>query len=436
MSAISCLDTRYLKDIKPLLHICDEFAYYRNRIIVEIKYFTKLTNISIKYNPMIDFRQEDFNKIMEKEQILRHDVKAIEYFIKELPEIQQSGKSHLIHLGLTSQDVCSIGFMICFRDTMTIITRQLLEFNTVFHNQLIIPEACDIYMMGITHGQPATPTNFRKEMLIYYSRLHNIYMEIENVFRNELTIKFGGATGEFNAMKFTLPEIDWNQWCNEFIAEFNTSACVFQRSRYTNQCDNYDSISKVLYQIKRMLHILEHLRGNIWLYIHREYLVQLAISTEIGSSTMPNKVNPIDIENAKTAIEMAKRMIDGICDILSETSYQRDVSDSSALRNISSVAGYVMIALKKLSTGVSRLSPNVEKIQQELEHHPEVILEGIQTYLKFHCNMSDAYEQMKTVSRGRKGITMQDIYNVIDKLDILEEHKIKLQQLTPNNYIG
>jgi adenylosuccinate lyase len=261
-------------------------------------------------------------------------------------------------------------------------------------------------------------------------------MEIENVFRNELTIKFGGATGEFNAMKFTLPEIDWNQWCNEFIAEFNTSACVFQRSRYTNQCDNYDSISKVLYQIKRMLHILEHLRGNIWLYIHREYLVQLAISTEIGSSTMPNKVNPIDIENAKTAIEMAKRMIDGICDILSETSHQRDVSDSSALRNISSVAGYVMIALKKLSSGISRLSPNVEKIKQELKEHPEVILEGIQTYLKFHCNMADAYEKMKSISRGKEHITLEDIHKVIDELSIDEEHKNKLKSLRPENYNG
>jgi adenylosuccinate lyase len=185
-----------------------------------------------------------------------------------------------------------------------------------------------------------------------------------------------------------------------------------------------------------MLHILEHLRGNLWLYINREYLVQLAISTEIGSSTMPNKVNPIDIENAKTAIEMAKRMIDGICDILSETSYQRDVSDSSALRNFSSVAGYVMIVLRKLSAGVSRLSPNVEKIYQELEQHPEVILEGIQTYLKLHCNMPDAYEKMKIISRGRKGITLQDIHTVINNLDILEEHKIKLKQLTPNNYIG
>jgi adenylosuccinate lyase len=436
MTAISCLDTRYLEDVKPLQHICDEFAYYRNRILVELKYFTKLTNISLKYNPIVDFTQEDFNKIMEKECVLRHDVKAIEYFIKDLPEIQLTGKSHLIHLGLTSQDICSIGFMLCFRDTIIIITRQLLEFNNVFYNQLIIPETCNIYMMGITHGQPATPTNFRKEMLIYYSRLHNIYMEIETVFRNELTVKFSGATGQFNAMKFTIPEMDWSDWGNDFIKEFNTPGCFFQRTQYTNQCDNYDSVCKVLYQIKRMLHILEHLRGNLWLYIHREYLVQLAISTEIGSSTMPNKVNPIDIENAKTAIEMAKRMIDGICDILSETSYQRDVSDSSALRNFSSVAGYVMIVLRKLSAGVSRLSPNVEKIYQELEQHPEVILEGIQTYLKLHCNMPDAYEKMKIISRGRKGITLQDIHTVINNLDILEEHKIKLKQLTPNNYIG
>lgn len=440
LSAISCLDTRYLEDVKPLLNVCDEFAYYRNRILVELKYFTKLTSIPIKYNPMIDFTQEDFNKIMEKERVLRHDVKAIEYFIKELPEIQQSGKSHLIHVGLTSQDVCSIGFMICFRDSVNIILSQLMHFLQVFQQQLIEPDSCNVYMMGITHGQPATPTNFRKEMLIYYSRMFNIYMEMETVFRNELTVKFGGATGEFNAMKFTMPEINWPQWCNEFIKEFNNTTspqkCIFQRSQYTNQCDNYDSVCKVLYQIKRMLHILEHCRGNIWLYIHREYLVQHAISTEIGSSTMPNKVNPIDIENAKTAIEMAKRMIDGICDILSETSYQRDVSDSSALRNFSSVAGYVLIALKKLSTGVARLSPNVENIRYELEQHPEVILEGIQTYLKYHCNMPDAYEKMKTVSRGRKGITLQDIHNVIDNLDIPEEHKTQLKSLRPENYSG
>jgi len=444
--AISCLDTRYLEDVKPLFHICDEFAYYRNRILVELKYFTKLTSIPITYNPMINFTQEDFNKIMEKERILRHDVKAIEYFIKELPEIQQSGKSHLIHVGLTSQDVCSLGFMICFRDTINIILSQVMHFMQLFQQQLIDPDSCNIYMMGITHGQPATPTNFRKEMLIYYSRIQNIYMEIQNTLKNQLTVKFGGATGEFNAMKFTMPEIDWAQWCNEFITEFNNTTnnttttqkqkYIFQRSQYTNQCDNYDSVCKVLYQLKMLLHMLEHFRGNIWLYIHREYLVQLAVSSEIGSSTMPHKVNPIDIENAKTAIEMGKRMIDGICDILSETSYQRDVSDSSALRNFSSVAGYIMIVLKKLSTGVSRLSPNLAKIQEELFQHPEVILEGIQTYLKVNCHMPDAYEKMKMVSRGQKGITLQDIHNVIDELSISEEHNTKLKSLRPENYIG
>jgi len=445
MSAISCLDTRYLEDVKPLLKICDEFAYYRNRIIVELKYFTKLTGISLKYNPYCDFTQEDFDRIMEKEVILRHDVKAIEYFIKELLEIQQTGKSHLIHIGLTSQDVCSMGFVLCFHDSMQIIKSKLTQFIELFNNQLISPDNCNMYMLGLTHGQPATPTNFRKEMLIYYSRLQNIYTEIANTLDNDLTVKFSGATGEFNAMQFILPDIDWSQWCDEFIADFNnnttgttgtTTGTIYNRTQYVNQCDNYDAITKVLYQIKRMLHILEHLRGNIWLYIHREYLVQKAISTEIGSSTMPNKVNPIDIENAKTAIEMAKRMIDGVSDILSETSYQRDVSDSSALRNISSVFGYVLIALKKMSNGISRLSPDVMKIREELEGHPEVILEGIQTYLKYHCNMGDAYERMKGISRGKTGITLDNIHEVIDGFDILEEHKNKLKSLTPQNYIG
>lgn len=441
-SAISCLDTRYFNDVKSLVSICDEFAYYRNRILVELKYFTKLTGIKISYNPLTDFTQNDFQKIMEKERILRHDVKAIEYFIKEIPEIQSTGKAHLIHLGLTSQDICSMGFMLCFSDTIKLIINQINNFNQIFGNQLITSENCDIYMMGITHGQPATPTLFSKEMLIYNTRIYNIVADINKTLKNGLTVKFGGATGEFNAMIFILPHVDWYKWCDEFITEFNSNSnsnseksVVFKRTPITNQCDNYDAITKILYQLKTFLHILEHLRGNIWLYIHRGYLTQTTITSEIGSSTMPNKINPIDIENAKTAIEMAKRMIDGVCDILSETSYQRDVSDSSALRNISSIAGYILIAINKMSNGISRLKPNKEKITEELEQHPEVILEGIQTYLKYYCGMADAYEQMKNISRGQN-ITLQDIHNVIDKLDILVDHKIKLKTLTPSNYKG
>lgn len=436
MNAISCLDTRYYNDCKLLLTNCDEFAYYRNRILVELKYFSKLTGIIINYNPMIDFTQNDFIKIMEREAILKHDVKAIEYFIKDLLEIQLTGKSHLIHLGLTSQDVCSLGFVMCFHDMLSIITFKLLEFIALFQNQLITPDRCNVYMLGLTHGQPATPTNFRKEMLLYYYRMYNLCTQIEHSFRNELTVKFGGATGEFNAMKFIMPDVDWNKWCDDFISCFNTQQTHFKRSQYTNQCDNYDSITKILYQLKSLLHILEHLRSNIWLYIQREYLIQQVITTEIGSSTMPNKINPIDIENAKTAIEMAKRMIDGICDILSETSYQRDVSDSSALRNISSIGGYILIAIQKLSTGISRLDINNTKIYNELVQHPEIVLEGIQTYLKYHCGITNAYEIIKFESRGKSNITLADIHLIIDKFNIPEQHKQKLKTLTPYNYTG
>ena len=185
--------------------------------------------------------------------------------------------------------------------------------------------------------------------------------------------------------------------------------------------------------MKRMLHILEHLRGNLWLYIHRDYFIQKNIKTEIGSSTMPQKINPIDLENAKTAIEMAKRMIDGICDILTETSYQRDISDSSALRNVSSIFGYILITLKKITSGISRLTPNIKKIKEELNEHPEVILEGIQTYLKIHCNIENSYEMMKDISRGNT-LTLMDIYCMIDKLDIDDIHKIRLKTLTPETY--
>jgi adenylosuccinate lyase len=456
-SAISCLDTRYFNDVKDLINVCDDFAYYRNRIYVELKYFELFTSSTITYNPLIDFTYNDYLDILKSEAILRHDVKAIEYFIKALPEVKETGKSHLIHIGLTSQDVNSLGFMLCFRDTCFIILENLKKLINTFTEQLITPYlekngitngiTNDILMLSFTHGQPATPTHFSKEMLIYKTRIEHIYNEMNEFIKTELTVKFGGATGEFNSLYFSLPDTNWKEWADYFITLFDinkttqetnqyktkeTKFC-FKRTQYTNQCDNYDSIINVLYMIKRMLHILEHLRGNLWLYIHREYFIQKNIKTEIGSSTMPQKINPIDLENAKTAIEMAKRMIDGICDILTETSLQRDISDSSALRNISSVVGYVLISLKKMTSGISRLTPNINKMKEELQEHPEIILEGIQTYLKIHCNIENSYEIMKEKSRGNK-ITLLDIYCMIDELEIDEVHKLKLKNLTPESY--
>jgi adenylosuccinate lyase len=449
-SAISCLDTRYFNDVKELINVCDDFAYYRNRIYVELNYFELFTSSVITYNPYTDFTYNDYLKIVESEAILRHDVKAIEYFIKDIPEVKDTEKSHLIHIGLTSQDVNSIGFMICFQDSSFIILDNLNNLITIFTEQLITPytntddtTTNDILMLSYTHGQPATPTHFSKEMLIYKIRLDTIYNEIKEFVYTELTVKFGGATGEMNALKFSLPDTNWSEWSDHFITLFNTNhtnnthtkkPTKFIRTHYTNQCDNYDSVIKILYMIKRMLHIVEHLRGNLWLYIHREYFIQKNVKDEIGSSTMPNKINPIDLENAKTSIEMAKRMIDGICDILTETSFQRDISDSSALRNISSLFGYVLITLKKMTLGVSRLTPNIKKIKEELIEHPEVILEGIQTYLKIHCHIENSYETIKTISRGHK-LTLQDIYCMIDLLDIDDIHKMRLKELTPETYI-
>ncbi len=433
--AISCLDTRYLEDVKPLIGVFDEFAYYRNRIHIEIEYFKYFTNIHIEYNAIRDFKQSDFQKILEHEAIIRHDVKAIEYFIKSIPEIQATGKSHLIHIGLTSQDISSPALVMCFDASINLILSKLSILSNTIQNQLIKHPSANCLMMGLTHGQPATPTKFNKEMQIYQHRLDRIFLELQNVQQTGYTVKFGGATGQWNAMQFAQPSDQWALSLDCFIQSLEKRG-RYTRSPYTNQCDDYDSIIKVLYILKRILHILEHFRGNIWLYIHREYLIQTAISQEVGSSTMPNKVNPIDIENAKTAIEMGKRMIDGICDILTETSYQRDVSDSSATRNLSSVVGYILVAIAKINKGVGRLVPNPKKMQEELAQHPEVILEGIQTYLKINCNIHDAYEKMKTISRGNTHITLEDIHKAIDELSIDEEHKKILKSLLPENYTG
>jgi len=458
---ISCLDSRYFNDVKQLINVYDDFAYYRNRIYVELKYFELFTSSIIKYNPMTAFTYEDYLNIQDKEAILRHDVKAIEYFIKELPEIKETNKAHLIHIGLTSQDVNSLGMMMCFRDTGFIVLDLLKNLITDFNTQLIEPYISttnattasntasnntknDILMLSYTHGQPATPTHFSKEMLIYKDRLDDIFNELEMNIRLGLTVKFGGATGEMNALKFALPDTNWEEWCDHFITLFDlknddpkedyyVKKAYFKRTQHTNQCDNYDSILKVLYIIKRMLHIIEHLRGNLWLYCHREYLIQKTVKSEVGSSTMPHKINPIDLENSKTSIEMAKRMIDGVADILTETSFQRDISDSSALRNVSSIFGYVVLTLKKMSSSILRLKANKNKIKEELQNHPEIILEGIQTYLKIHCKIDNAYEIIKDISRGNK-LTLMDIYCMVDNLEIDDIHKTILHNLTPENY--
>lgn len=433
--AISCLDSRYLEDVKPLIGVFDEFAYYRNRIYIELEYFKAFCNVSVEYNPFQDFKKTDFQSILEHEAVIRHDVKAIEYFIKSIPAVQATGKAHLIHIGLTSQDICSPALIMCFDASINIILGKLSELSNTINRNLVEHPASSCLMMGLTHGQPATPTQFKKEMQIYHHRLERLYQELQETQRTGYTVKFGGATGQWNAMQFARPSDQWIRWLDDFIQSLNKQG-RYHRSQYTNQCDDYDSIIRVLYILKRVLHVLEHFRGNIWLYIHRGYLAQCAISSEVGSSTMPNKVNPIDIENAKTAIEMAKRLIDGICDIFTETSYQRDVSDSSATRNLSSVIGYILVAIAKINKGIKRVAPNQKKMQEELGQHPEVILEGIQTYLKLNCQMPDAYERLKSVSRGRQGITLEDIHCVIDELDILEEHKAKLKSLRPENYTG
>ena len=466
-NSISCLDSRYFNDVKQLINVCDDFAYYRNRIYVELKYFELFTSSIIKYNPMTDFTYEDYLNIQDKEAILRHDVKAIEYFIKELPEIKETNKAHLIHIGLTSQDINSLGMMMCFRDTGFIVLDLLKKLIRDFNTQLIEPYVSttnttttynditinnnnnnknknDILMLSYTHGQPATPTHFSKEMLIYKDRLDDIFNELEINIRLGLTVKFGGATGEMNALNFALPDTNWEEWCDHFITLFDlknddpkddyyVKKAYFKRTQHTNQCDNYDSIIKVLYIIKRMLHIIEHLRSNLWLYCHREYLIQKIVKSEVGSSTMPHKINPIDLENSKTSIEMAKRMIDGVADILTETSFQRDISDSSALRNVSSIFGYVVLTLKKMSSSILRLTPNKNKIKEELQNHPEIILEGIQTYLKLHCKIENAYEIIKDISRGNK-LTLMDIYCMIDNLEIDDIHKTILHDLIPENY--
>lgn len=433
LKPITAIDTRYSKDVQKLVNIFDDFTYYKHRFNVELEYFRVISQINI---PSIEFTQDSYNEILRIESTTRHDVKAIEYYIKSLPIIIETGKLHLIHLGLTSQDVNSIGFTIMFRDSVNLL---LNELNLLIENINTKIIEYDVPMLSFTHGQPAVPTTMKKELSVYTYRLTE-QCKIITKMKDILRCKMGGANGNNNALyylaetpkKLDLPYNNWSELFTDITAKFGLI-----RTPITTQCDDYDSVCNVLRTIQNCGHILESLRMNMWNYISRGYFQLANIAGEVGSSTMSHKINPIDFENSRTMLELANSEIDAICRIISVLSYQRDISDSSATRCISSVFGYFLIAVNRLNVGFARISGiNKGRITRELEENSSVIIEGVQTYLKYYCGMGNAYEITKELTRGNTQFSMNDLHNFIESLEINTIHKINLHNLNVFNYSG
>jgi adenylosuccinate lyase len=441
LTAISPLDGRYRQKVDELDVYFSEFALIRYRLMVEVEYFLALCEIPLPQ--LTDFKKENYTnlrslyedftlsdavKIKETEKTTNHDVKAVEYFLKE--KFFQSGWgkwSELIHFGLTSQDINNTAIPLSLKDAMTDVYFPLL-FELRETLSRLSEEWRDIPMLARTHGQPASPTRLGKELSVFISRLDEQSKYFGQI---PYSAKFGGATGNLNAHKVAFPEIDWISFANTFVSE----VLGLQRSYPTTQIEHYDNLAAVFDNLRRINIILIDLARDLWTYISMDYFRQKIRKGEIGSSAMPHKVNPIDFENCEGNLGVANAVFGHFSEKLPISRLQRDLSDSTVLRNIGVPIGHTIIAFSSLLKGLNKLIVNTEKINADLENNWVVVAEAIQTILRregFH----KPYEALLELTRTNQKVTKDSIADFIENLDIAESVKSELRSITPFNYTG
>lgn len=428
--AISPLDGRYYNQVKELNKYFSEYSLIKKRIFVELKYLEELVlfleNKNINFLEIYqNISEKDILKVKEIEKTTNHDVKAVEYFIKEkLNERNLNEFKELVHFGLTSEDINNISYALLIKDSLFFIEDIINE--VIQELKKIAKENYNLPMLARTHGQPATPTTLGKEFAVFINRLQNELNVLNNI---DIEAKLNGATGNFNAFYFALPEKDFLSFSVNFINNLGLKSNIF-----TTQIEPHDSYARVFDSLSRLNNIFINLCIDIWLYISMNYFILIKKENEIGSSTMPHKVNPIDFENAEGNLGLANTILEFMKNKLTKSRLQRDLSDSTVLRNIGVAFGYSILSYKSIKRGILKLSPNKEKILKDLNDNPEVISEAIQTLLRLE-NIENPYEIMKNLTRGNK-LTIEEIYKFVDNLDIKQELKEKIKLLNPNNYIG
>jgi adenylosuccinate lyase len=441
LTAISPLDGRYRQKVDELDLYFSEFGLIRYRLMVEVEYFIALCDIPLpqladfkKDNYKVlrsiyeDFDLTDAEKIKEREKVTNHDIKAIEYFLKERFFQSGWGKwSEFIHFGLTSQDINNTAIPLSLKDALINVYFPLLyevrETLATFAN-----EWKDIPMLARTHGQPASPTRLGKEIEVFVARLDG---QIKYFGQIPYSAKFGGATGNFNAHKVSFPDIDWITFANNFVNE----ELGLQRSHPTTQIDHYDNLAALFDNMRRINVILIDLARDIWSYISLEYFRQRIKKGEIGSSAMPHKVNPIDFENGEGNLGYANTIFEHLAMKLPVSRLQRDLTDSTVLRNIGVPIGHSVLAFNSLLKGLNKLIVNTDKIHNDLENNWAVVSEAIQTILRRE-GYPKPYEALLDLTRTNQKITSESISNFIDSLDLSYEVKSELKAITPYNYTG
>lgn len=438
LTAISPVDGRYRKQVEPLSEYFSEFALIKYRVKVEIEYFLFLAkhkifpltaNAEKSLRSIVEhFSLEQAMHIKQIESVTNHDVKAVEYFLKEeLDKLGLNNMKEWVHFGLTSQDVNNTAIPLSWKECMEYDYLPAL-LNTQKLLQTKASEWKDVPMLAKTHGQPASPTVLGKEIMVFVERLK---YQIELFLSIPYAAKFGGATGNFNAHAVAFPTKDWISFANEFVEE----KLGLHRMQYTTQVEHYDSFAAHCDAMKRINTILIDFCRDVWMYVSMEYFKQKTKKGEVGSSAMPHKVNPIDFENAEGNLGIANALLEHLAAKLPISRLQRDLTDSTVFRNIGVPVAHTMIALQSIEKGIHKLLLNNEAINQDLEDNWVVVSEAIQTILRAE-NYPNPYEALKDLTRGKASVTQKDIHQFIDTLDISQKLKKRLKTITPQNYTG
>jgi adenylosuccinate lyase len=442
LTAISPVDGRYRGKTAPLADYFSEYALIRYRVRVEIEYFITLCELPLPQLASFDhslfdrlrdiyrhFNEESAQHVKDIEKITNHDVKAVEYFIKE--EFDKIGGlepyKEFIHFGLTSQDINNTSVPLSVKEALQDVYYPQVE-ELIAQLQQYADEWKDVPMLAKTHGQPASPTRLGKEIMVYVYRLTEQLNELKAC---KMTAKFGGATGNFNAHHVAYPSYDWKAFANRFVGE----KLGLQREQWTTQISNYDCLAAVFDAIRRINTIIIDLDRDFWMYISMEYFKQKIKAGEVGSSAMPHKVNPIDYENSEGNLGMANAVLQFLASKLPVSRLQRDLTDSTVLRNVGVPLGHSVIAIQSTLKGLRKLILNEEKLSEDLDSTWAVVAEAIQTILRRE-GYPHPYEALKALTRTNKKMTEQTIHDFVETLNVSDSVKEELRAITPHNYTG
>ena len=442
LTAISPVDGRYRGKTAPLADYFSEYALIRYRVRVEIEYFITLCELPLPQLASFDhalfdrlrdiyrsFNEESAQHVKDIEKVTNHDVKAVEYFLKE--EFDKIGGleayKEFIHFGLTSQDINNTSVPLSIKEALEEVYYPQVE-ELIDQLQQYADEWKDVPMLAKTHGQPASPTRLGKEVMVFVYRLTEQFKELKAC---KMTAKFGGATGNFNAHHVAYPNYDWKAFGNKFVSE----KLGLQREQWTTQISNYDCLAAVFDALRRINTIIIDLDRDFWMYISMEYFKQKIKAGEVGSSAMPHKVNPIDYENSEGNLGMANAVLQFLASKLPVSRLQRDLTDSTVLRNVGVPLGHSVIAIQSTLKGLRKLILNEQKLSEDLDNTWAVVAEAIQTILRRE-GYPHPYEALKALTRTNTKMTEQTIHEFVETLNVSESVKQELRAITPHNYTG